>query len=963
MRRAVTYADFAMWASLLERWTSRKRDADLYDEELVKSRLEGLRRRREEGSVEDITFYLRADLVRNLGGMCNPELHKYRLQTPRVIQDYINEVKYHLKAVCDLPETEAFPLGEKLAFIHETRHAFGRTALLLSGGAALGVFHLGVVRTLIENRLLPRVVAGASVGSIIASFCGSRTWPDLQRFFDDPLPPLHFFQSMGSVFQTAHRLLTRGAVHEIGQLQRKMRQIVGDLTFQEAYDLSGRVLGISVSSPRKHEPPRLLNYLTSPNVVIWSAVACSCAFPGLFEAQELMAKDRYGRLVPYHAPAKGAHGLRTRQYFDGSLENDLPMGELKELFNVNHFIVSQSNPHIAPLLRVKETVRLYGGRIAGKAVQLVEMEVKHRCKQLLEMGFNFYGLTKLFAQEWEGDVTIVMAPTWQQMLRIIHNPSNEELGMAIMQGIRGTWEKLSAIQANCGIELMLDECVSELNRRLHEQAGRDGGMGSGGLGSSGSSFSKRLKRIPSWNCLARESSWGTLELDGPEAAAAPSLQQTGGGWAGPTSFRSRSKRPSSSDRSDSDTEAVDLKKVSWTRAGGPFMRTKSAYNLAKVLGLEMAMDGEQVGGGQSLLEAAGVEVQRSAQSHKEGDAATDHKHEWDGPGMGSDSEVEVRNRLAGTRRGSRESIQWEVGEVEKVQHEEDGSTHEWDGPGMGIGAGSKDKAGKQLANGQCDLCASLRWEMGDLEKLMDREREGESDSEHKALALTMRRSLCSPDGRISPSPSPGLMDWDRSKSSGSTLGPAANGRGGTSLLGKNDQIVRPRQRSFDGMETLREMAGENGTPRSSREFASPSEIGTPPPSPGEIASPSGSGSPRSMYEIASPSEDETLPSEWEFSSPSENGTHQRLDNGQCSEKSPPPPDANGTNGSAGAPSAGVPSAGVPSAGVPSSENCIESNHVPAVLDSAQKGKEKDEGKTVDKEQDKEKRRQKEVATE
>lgn len=67
---------------------------------------------------------------------------------------------------------------------------------------------------------------------------------------------------------------------------------------------AGRVLGIPVCSVRPNEPHRLLNYLTSPHVVIWSAVTASCAFPGLFEAQELMAKDRHGRLVPYHMPTE-----------------------------------------------------------------------------------------------------------------------------------------------------------------------------------------------------------------------------------------------------------------------------------------------------------------------------------------------------------------------------------------------------------------------------------------------------------------------------------------------------------------------------------------------------------------------------------------------------------------------------------------------------------------------------------
>lgn len=152
-----------------------------------------------------------------------------------------------------------------------------------------------------------------------------------------------------------------------------LRRLTSNLTFQEAYDMTGRILGITVCSPRKHESPRCLNYLTSPHVVIWSAVTASCAFPGLFEAQELMAKDRTGQLVPYHPPFNldpdercGNSGTSARRWRDGSLEVDLPMIQLKELFNVNHFIVSQANPHIAPLLRFKEFVRAFGGNFAAK---------------------------------------------------------------------------------------------------------------------------------------------------------------------------------------------------------------------------------------------------------------------------------------------------------------------------------------------------------------------------------------------------------------------------------------------------------------------------------------------------------------------------------------------------------------------------------------------------------------------
>lgn len=45
------------------------------------------------------------------------------------------------------------------------------------------------------------------------------------------------------------------------------------------------------------------------------------------------------------------------------------MMQFKELLNVNHIIVSQANPYIAPLIRVKEIVRAYGDNFIAKVFQ------------------------------------------------------------------------------------------------------------------------------------------------------------------------------------------------------------------------------------------------------------------------------------------------------------------------------------------------------------------------------------------------------------------------------------------------------------------------------------------------------------------------------------------------------------------------------------------------------------------
>lgn len=80
------------------------------------------------------------------------------------------------------------------------------------------------------------------------------------------------------------------------------------------------------------------------------------------------------------------------------------------------------------------------------------------------------------------------------------------------------------------------------------------------------------KRIPSWNVIARENSTGSLEED-LLTEAASSLHQGTGGSTGQATRNPRTHRYIH-DGSDSESECADLN--SWTRSGGPLMRTTSA---------------------------------------------------------------------------------------------------------------------------------------------------------------------------------------------------------------------------------------------------------------------------------------------------------------------------------------------------------------------------------------------------
>jgi predicted acylesterase/phospholipase RssA len=79
----------------------------------------------------------------------------------------------------------------------------------------------------------------------------------------------------------APRWWKTGARFDACDWSRKLQWVTkGSLTFMEAYERTGRILNISVISYDPHSPPKVLNYITAPDCVIWSAgKICRIFFP------------------------------------------------------------------------------------------------------------------------------------------------------------------------------------------------------------------------------------------------------------------------------------------------------------------------------------------------------------------------------------------------------------------------------------------------------------------------------------------------------------------------------------------------------------------------------------------------------------------------------------------------------------------------------------------------------------
>ncbi|KAF0325476.1 patatin family [Colletotrichum asianum] len=464
-------------------WKVDPYDGDYYPE-LIEARLKELDDARTNCDTRAMMHLVRTALCRDLGGMGNVDLYRHSyVGTKNLIERYVDSAIQTIDALVEKSQY-ALPEGMGQRDILESvlfaRQSFGRSALLLSGGGTLGMSHIGVLKALFEVKLLPRIISGASAGSIVSAVICTRTDEEIPRLVREfPYGDLAVFdaeENPDGVFDHMRRLLTEGSWSDIKHLTRVMRGLVGDLTFQEAYNRTRRVLNICVSTESMYELPRLLNYITAPNVMIWSAVAASCSVPLVFSAAPLLVKN----------PDTGEHmpwNPTPQRWIDGSVDNDLPMTRLAEMFNVNHFIVSQVNPHVVPFLARDDQLDPDDTSARRTSLSpskqeldwvytltaLAKDEALHRLHFLAEIGVFPTLVTKLksiLSQKYSGDINILPEISIHDIPKILSNPSPDFMLRACLMGERATWPKLSRIRDRCAIELALDRTVHRLRARV-----------------------------------------------------------------------------------------------------------------------------------------------------------------------------------------------------------------------------------------------------------------------------------------------------------------------------------------------------------------------------------------------------------------------------------------------------------------------------------------------------------------
>ncbi|GHD06019.1 hypothetical protein GCM10007052_00290 [Halioglobus japonicus] len=439
-----------------QRWRDRDQSHD-YDFVSIRRRLDRLRELRARHDYPGLLFTLNEGIHGNMGGMGRASLYKVaRLGTKQVIEDYVGEIADSLRLLATVEHPDISD-EERLDFFRRANHCFGRSALMMSGSGMLLYFHVGVVRTLNEHGLLPNILSGSSGGSFVGSMLATRAEQERQKFFD-PSYLLTQIEQEKEELSALHKI--RPQLLQIHEVYGIVERLVPDLTFQEAFEITGIHMNVSIAPAETHQTSRLLNATTTPNILIRSAIMASTAVPGVFPAVTLMARDKYGDKKEY---------LPSRKWVDGAMSDDLPAKRLARLYGVNHYIVSQTNPHIIPFVRDSNRRNTRGDIIKTAATRTAREWINASAEIMQKPLARRPRLNRLtntmlsvINQDYMGDINIMPPFRFHNPARILAHLSEPEILKLIKAGERATWSKLEMIRVQTDISRTLDGVCDEL---------------------------------------------------------------------------------------------------------------------------------------------------------------------------------------------------------------------------------------------------------------------------------------------------------------------------------------------------------------------------------------------------------------------------------------------------------------------------------------------------------------------
>ncbi len=441
----------------MENWKTRD-NSSLYDSAEIRIRHDRIKDLIETENYHELLYSLNEGIHGNMGGMGRPVLYRQaKLGTKYLVDDYVKVIIRALKLIESAPESE-ISVVEKVDFFRRASHCYGRSALLMSGGAGLIYYHHGVVQTLIDENLLPNVFSGASAGSWMCAQIGTHTNEELQSgYFQKKIYDLPLVESTWDFIKSGASAMDMNAAKQVA-----MDSFANDMTFQEAFEHTGRYINVTIAPAEKHQTSRLMNAITSPNVYIRSAIDASSAVPGLLPAVTLYAKGADGKPKPY---------LPTRKWVDGSFAEDLPTKRLSRLYGVNHYLVSMINPASMFFTNESQSMKQRNFReILNSQMTDLAKDVLHGLEnRMSRMGLTQLSPVILFThavldQDYTGDINMILKKKDYKWRHVWFDFKDEnEIRNLVLAGARDTWPNLQMIRNATSIGKALDEILENLD--------------------------------------------------------------------------------------------------------------------------------------------------------------------------------------------------------------------------------------------------------------------------------------------------------------------------------------------------------------------------------------------------------------------------------------------------------------------------------------------------------------------
>ena len=447
-------------ASGVRQWVTSD-ESKHFDYASIRRRLRRLRRLKKNKDYAGILFALNEGLHGNIDGMGSSALYgKAKFSTKKLIVDYVNEVADALDLLAS-EAAEDIPFEERLDFFRRAQHCYGCSALVMSGAGSLLYFHIGVVKALWLEGVLPDILSGSSGGAIVGSLVSTHS----DKYIETMLEPENLVSEIErdqGLFERFEAF--RPEVASVEDVQEALHRLIPNVTFQEAFESTGRHLNVSIAAAEKHQTSRLLNSITTPNVYVREAVMASAAVPGFYPPVALAAKNDKGERQPY---------LPSRRWVDGSLSDDLPAKRLSRIYGVNHFIVSQVNPHIFPFVTdtkrkrdLLTTVKLAAGRTAREWINASASMFEKPISWNPTVSRYTNAALSIINQDYFGDINILPDRRLFNPLKLLAHRSMEEIIELIEMGEKATWPKIEMIRVQTTISKALDRILKDMDRRL-----------------------------------------------------------------------------------------------------------------------------------------------------------------------------------------------------------------------------------------------------------------------------------------------------------------------------------------------------------------------------------------------------------------------------------------------------------------------------------------------------------------